>query len=63
MDGQINPGFYRHPKLGLIKVFANEKQDWVYQCYSDSGSRALSTEKLIDNWTWALCTLDDSHTT
>ena len=61
MDGQISPGWYRHPKLGLIKVFMNENQDWVYQCYSDSGSRVLSKEKSIDSWTWALCAPDMNH--
>jgi hypothetical protein len=62
MDGQIKPGWYRHPKLGLIKVFTNANQEWVYQCYSDSGTRALSTEKSIDNWTWVLCVLDSHQT-
>lgn len=55
MDGQITAGWYRHPKLGLIKVFENDKRAWVYQCYSESGTRALSKEKSVDNWTWALC--------
>lgn len=60
MDGQIIPGWFRHPKLGLIKVFANENQEWVYQCFSDSGTRALSKEKTVDSWTWALCELDST---
>jgi hypothetical protein len=55
MDGQITAGWYRHPKLGLIKIFDNAKRNWVYQCYSESGMRALSKEKEIDQWTWALC--------
>lgn len=55
MDGQITAGWYRHPKLGLIKIFENDKRSWVYQCYSESGTRALSKEKNMDNWTWALC--------
>lgn len=55
MDGQITAGWYRHPKLGLIKIFESDKRSWVYQCYSESGKRALSKEKDMDNWTWALC--------
>lgn len=55
MDGQITAGWFRHPKLELIKVFENDKQTWVYQCYSESGKRALSKEKALDSWTWALC--------
>lgn len=56
MEGQIIDGWYRHPKLGLIKIFENiNKKAWVYQCYSDSGARALSLEKPLDAWTWALC--------
>ena len=55
MDGQITAGWYRHPKLGLIKIFENDKRAWVYQCYSESGTRALSKEKAMDTWTWALC--------
>ena len=58
MDGQVKPGWYRHPNLGLIQVYVNVNQEWVYRCYSESGTRALSTEKPIDTWTWALCTLD-----
>ena len=55
MDGNYSEGWYRHPQLGLIKVFENEeKGQWVYQCFSDSGARALSLEKPIDGWTWAL---------
>jgi len=55
MDRQITPGWYRHPKLGLIKVFQSNVKGWVYQCYSESGARALSMEKPVDPWTWALC--------
>lgn len=55
MDGQIIAGWYRHPKLGLIKIFERNNRAWVYQCYSDSGARALSMEKSMDAWTWALC--------
>ncbi|MBA3013737.1 MAG: hypothetical protein FP815_02160 [Desulfobulbaceae bacterium] len=55
MDGQISAGWYRHPKLGLIKIYQNNKQAWAYQCFSDSGTRALSREKSLDTWTWALC--------
>lgn len=54
MDGQITAGWYRHPKLGLIKIFES-KNAWAYQCFSDSGARALSKEKSMDAWTWALC--------
>lgn len=55
MDGQMIEGWYNHPRQGLIKIFINEKQEWVYQCYSDSGTRVLSKERTIDSWTWALC--------
>ncbi len=55
MDGQIIEGWYRHPSSGLIKVFLNSSESWVYQCYSDNGARALSREKQMDSWTWALC--------
>ena len=56
MEGKIIAGWYQHPKLGLTKIFENDQQMWVYQCFSDSGQRALSREKEIDSWTWALCT-------
>lgn len=59
MDGQIYEGWYRHPKHGLIKIFANDKSTWVYQCYSASGTRALSKERIVDSWTWALCEPDN----
>ena len=58
MEGQITPGWFRHPQIGLIKIFSNENQEWVYQCYSDKGTRLLSKEKSIDSWTWALCVAD-----
>ena len=55
MDGTMTEGWYRHPQLGLIRVLTNSNQEWVYICYSDSGSRVLSKEKPLDSWTWALC--------
>jgi len=55
MDGQVTAGWYRHPKLGLIKIFENKNRLWVYQCFSESRARALSLEKEMDKWTWALC--------
>lgn len=62
MDGQIASGWYRHPKHGLIKIFMTEKNEWVYQCFSDSGTRALSKLKTLDSWTWALCSTEADFT-
>ncbi len=55
MDGQIEAGWYIHPQLGLIKIYTDETNSWNYRCYSDSGARALSKERPLDQWTWALC--------
>lgn len=55
MEGKITGGWYQHPKLGRIKIYENDKREWVYQCYSESGQRALSKEKNLDAWVWALC--------
>ena len=60
MEGQMNSGWYKHPQLGLIKIYSNDRHEWVYICYSDSGTRVLSKEKPMDSWTWALCELDSS---
>jgi len=58
MDGAMTPGWYNHPQLGLIKIFTNKHNEWVYQCYSKSGTKALSKERPLDQWTWALCEPD-----
>ncbi|OKY76766.1 MAG: hypothetical protein BM485_01465 [Desulfobulbaceae bacterium DB1] len=53
MDGQYKPGWYIHPNLALIKIYQSG-QSWVYRCYSSSGQKALSKERPLDQWTWAL---------
>ncbi len=55
MDGPIKEGWFRHPQQGLINVFIGKKGTWAFQCYSDNGSRVLSKERDLDQWTWALC--------
>ena len=55
MDGKYKEGWFKHPNLGLIKIFINEeKGEWVYQCYTESGSKVLSNERPLDQWVWAL---------
>ena len=55
MDGNYKEGFFKHPTLGKINVFENQKQKiWVYKCYTKNGRRALSKERRLDQWTWAL---------
>ncbi len=55
MDGKYQEGWFNHPNHGLIKIFLSEKRgEWVYQCYSNSGAKALSMERPLDQWTWAL---------
>ncbi|MBU0483255.1 MAG: hypothetical protein KKB30_01910 [Proteobacteria bacterium] len=53
MDGSYEPGLYNHPTLGLIKIFLTE-DNWVYQCYTQKGTKALSNPRPLDVWTWAL---------
>jgi len=53
MDGKFQDGWYQHPQLELIRIFQSG-DSWVYQCYSKNGSRALSKERDLDAWTWAL---------
>lgn len=53
MDGPFKEGFYNHPKLGVIRIFQKEG-GWVYQCYTQNGQKAVSRERSIDTWTWAL---------
>lgn len=53
MDGQFLPGWYNHPNLGLIKIYERSNK-WVYVCYSNNGQKALSKERTIDQWIWAL---------
>lgn len=55
MDGQVTAGWFQHPKLGTINIYESNRRTWVYKCYSESGTRPLSTEKELDTWTWALC--------
>jgi hypothetical protein len=59
MEGPIKEGWFRHPQQGLINIFRNKKNDWVYQCYSDNGSSVLSRERELDPWTWALCQAEE----
>ncbi|MCK5227245.1 MAG: hypothetical protein KAJ60_07520 [Desulfobulbaceae bacterium] len=51
MDGQYQAGWYEHPQYGLIKIFETEG-GWVYVCYTSSGSKAISSKKDLDSWTW-----------
>lgn len=53
MEGSYKEGWYHHPSLGLIRVFVSGS-DWVYVCYTRNGKKALSKERTIDGWTWAL---------
>ncbi len=53
MDGAIEAGWFVHPQNDLIRVFQSGTQ-WVYQCYSSTGTRVLSKERPLDSWTWAL---------
>ena len=55
MEGSIIDGWYIHPSLGIIKIYRSKINVWVYQCYSKDGSRALSKERPIDQWTWVMC--------
>ena len=53
MEGDFQTGWYYHPTLGLIRTtFTNGK--WVYRCYSEKGTKPLSKERPLDQWTWAL---------
>lgn len=53
MDGTYEQGWYTHPNEGLIRV-SQKDGEWVYRCYSVNGQRALSKERPLDSWTWAL---------
>ncbi len=53
MDGSFSEGWFTHPTLGLIRVFV-KGTDWVYVCYTKNGQKALSKERPMDSWTWAL---------
>ncbi|MFA7382166.1 MAG: hypothetical protein WC001_01810 [Desulfurivibrionaceae bacterium] len=53
MDGTYTEGWFTHPNQGLIKIFRNET-GWYYRCYTKNGQKALSKERPLDNWTWAL---------
>jgi hypothetical protein len=54
MDGSYTEGWYNHPNLGLIKIYVSGSQVWVFQCYTKSAQKALSKERPLDGWTWAL---------
>lgn len=53
MDGSYTEGWYNHPNMGLIKIYVSG-QAWVFQCYTQSAQKALSKERPLDGWTWAL---------
>ena len=59
MFGNYQDGWFQHPTLGLIKIFINAKQTWVYQCYTRNGKKPLSNERPLDKWTWALSEYHD----
>ena len=54
MQGNYESGWYDHPSLGLIKVYPSSGSGWVYRCYTQRGDKALSKERPLDQWTWAL---------
>ncbi len=54
MHGVFQEGWYEHPTLGIIKVFKNNNL-WAYQCYTNNQKKALSRERAMDPWVWALC--------
>jgi len=53
MDGTFTEGWFTHPSQGLIRVFL-KGGEWVFQCYTKNGQKALSKERPLDSWTWAL---------
>ncbi|MFH7319168.1 hypothetical protein ACHHRT_01005 [Desulfurivibrio sp. D14AmB] len=53
MEGSFREGWFKHPTLGLIRIFI-KGPDWVYVCYTSNGEKALSKERPLDSWTWAL---------
>ncbi|OGR07696.1 MAG: hypothetical protein A2511_00640 [Deltaproteobacteria bacterium RIFOXYD12_FULL_50_9] len=53
MDGSFQEGWYKHPTLGLIKIF-QKNYTWVYMCYASNGQKPLSKDRPLDQWTWAL---------
>lgn len=59
MEGSYREGWFIHPNLGLIRIFI-KGPDWVYVCYTRNGEKALSKERPLDSWTWALS--EPSHT-
>ncbi len=56
MEGNYKEGWYKHPSLGLIKVFLGKGSIWVFQCYTQNGSKTVSRIRDLDQWTWALST-------
>ena len=54
MEGPVKEGLYNHPSQGVIKIFHKENESWVFQCYTKNGQKAISREKSLDTWTWAL---------
>jgi hypothetical protein len=57
MDGSYHEGFFDHPGQGLIKIFKNSNEEWVFECYTSNGTKPLSKERPLDSWTWALSTV------
>lgn len=53
MDGMYAEGWYEHPSEGRIRI-VHKDGEWVYQCYTQNGQKALSKERPLDNWIWAL---------
>jgi len=54
MEGSVKEGLYNHPSQGVIKIFQDKSGSWVYQCYTKNGQKAISREKSLDSWIWAL---------
>ncbi len=61
MDGAYSEGWFQHPNFGLLKIHKNSGQTWVYECYTTSGSKAVSKERPLDLWIWTLCQPDKTE--
>ena len=53
MNDTYTEGWFTHPNHGLIKIFL-KNGSWLYLCYSHNGQKALSKERPLDRWIWAL---------
>jgi len=53
MEGSYTEGWFTHPTIGLIRI-SQKNMDWYYQCYTRNGQKAVSKERPLDTWTWAL---------